>query len=165
MPVPLGIRVLRKDFIIDEYQLFEARAFGADAVLLIAAILERRQLSDLYAVAGELGLECLVELHDLDEIDKVDFDRMRLIGINNRNLRTLQTSIEQTLRVCPHIPAGVTIVSESGIGSASDLHTLAGHGIHAALIGEHFMRAEDPALALRELLTRFTGDQSGGSDR
>ncbi len=156
------IPVLRKDFIIDEFQLAEASAYGADAVLLIAAILDRGRLSDLYASAAGMGLECLVELHDVDEIDKIDFDRMRLVGVNNRDLRTLQTNIEQTLRVYPRIPAGVTVVSESGIRSASDLRALAGQGIRAALIGEQFMRAEEPALALRELLDRFAVAQSGG---
>jgi indole-3-glycerol phosphate synthase len=155
------IPVLRKDFIIDEYQLAEARAFGADAVLLIARILDRTQLADLHAAARRLGLECLVEIHEPGEIDKIDFATMRLIGINNRNLDTLVTDVNQTLRICPRIPAGTTIVSESGIRNAGDLRALARHGIRAALIGEHFMKSENPALALRELLDSFAISAEG----
>lgn len=158
------IPVLRKDFIIDEYQLAEARAFGADAVLLIARILDRAQLSDLHAAAGRLGLECLVEIHEPGEIDKIDFDTMKLIGINNRNLDTLVTDVNQTLRICPLIPAGATIVSESGIRCAGDLHTLVRHGIRSALIGQHFMKSENPALALRDLLESFAAMMDGGTD-
>lgn len=157
------IPVLRKDFIVDEYQLVEARAFGADAVLLIARILDRSQLADLHAAARQLGLECLVELHEPAEIDKIDFDTMKLIGINNRNLDTLVTDVSQTLRICPHIPAGTVVVSESGIRTASDLRTLAQHGIRAALIGEHFMRSEHPAKALRTLLESFATSTNGGN--
>jgi indole-3-glycerol phosphate synthase len=157
------IPVLRKDFIIDEYQLAEARAFGADAVLLIARILDREQLADLHAAAARLGIECLVEIHEAGELDKLDFDTMKLIGINNRNLDTLVTDVNQTLRICPRISAGTTIVSESGIRNASDLRALAQHGIRAALIGEHFMKSQNPAQALRALLEAFAAPTDGGT--
>ncbi len=149
------IPVLRKDFIVDEYQLVEARAHGADAVLLIARILDRGQLADLHAAAARLGLECLVEVHELGELDRIDFGTMKLIGVNNRNLDTLVTDLDQTARIAPHIPGGITIVSESGIRCAGDLHALARHGVRAALIGQHFMKSENPARALRELLDSF----------
>lgn len=147
--------LLRKDFILDAYQLAQARAYGADAVLLIARLLERAELADLHAQAAAMGLECLVELHDEAELERVDFGAMKLVGINNRDLRTLRVSLDQTLRIAPLIPADVTVVSESGVRNARDLALLARHGVRAALVGEAFMRATDPAEALRELLSSF----------
>ena len=132
-------------------------------MLLIARILDRSQLADLHAAAARLGLECLVEIHEPGEIDKLDFETMKLIGINNRNLDTLVTDVSQTLRICPHIPAGTIIVSESGIRNADDLRSLAQHGIRAALIGEHFMKSKNPALALRALLESFAASTDGGT--
>lgn len=155
--------LLRKDFILDAHQLAQARAHGADAVLLIARLLERRELADLHAQARAIGLECLVELHEEAELDRVDFGAMKLVGVNNRNLSTLQISLQQTLRIAPRIPAGVTVVSESGIRTAADLAMLAQHGIRAALVGETFMRAADPAAALRELLDSYAALGRGGA--
>jgi indole-3-glycerol phosphate synthase len=147
-PVPL----LRKDFIIDEYQLHEAKAFGADAVLLIAAALAPARLHELHAAAGELGLECLVEVHTEEEIRSLDLSTVRCIGINNRDLSSFDTDIRTSLRLRPHLPESITVVSESGIRTPQDLGALARCGIHAVLVGETFMRAEHPGEALRSFL-------------
>ncbi|MBI1747584.1 MAG: indole-3-glycerol phosphate synthase TrpC [Acidobacteria bacterium] len=144
--------LLRKDFIFDEYQLFEAKACGADAVLLIAGILEGSQLADLHDAARDLSLECLVELYETSEIDILDFDRMKLVGINNRDLKTFHVDFKRSLEMARLIPDGVTLVSESGITSSGDLKRLRSAGIRAALIGEHFMKSERPGSALRTLL-------------
>jgi indole-3-glycerol phosphate synthase len=144
--------LLRKEFIIDEYQIFEARAYGADAVLLIASILESSQLNDLFLAAQELQLECLVELYEASEIDKLNLDHMNLVGINNRDLRTFSVDINRTFTISHDLPKNVTIVSESGITSSEDLKRLENHGITAALIGEHFMKSAHPGRALGQLL-------------
>lgn len=149
-PVP----ILRKDFIVDPYQLSEARAHGADAVLLIAAILEPHQLADLHAQAGSLGLECLIEVHKEDEIDALDMETVGMIGINNRDLDTFETDLSTSVRLGSHIPPGKIIVSESGISSGDDIEMLMGHGIHAFLIGEFLMRAEHPGKALTGILRK-----------
>ncbi len=150
----VGIPLLRKDFILDEYQIHEARASGADAVLLIAAILDRISLADLHAAAVGLGLDALVELYDEREIDNLDTDSMRLIGVNNRDLRTMELDLRRTEAIAGRFAGidGLTIVSESGIRSPADLRRLAGLGVSAALIGEHFMRSGSPGKALRALL-------------
>jgi indole-3-glycerol phosphate synthase len=144
--------LLRKEFIIDEYQITEAKAYGADAVLLIAAILEASQLNELFLAAGELGMECLVELYEESEIDKLNPDHMRLVGINNRDLKTFSVDINKTLTLSRHLPPTITIVSESGIASSEHLNLLKSHGIRGALIGEHLMTSSDPGRALRQLL-------------
>jgi indole-3-glycerol phosphate synthase len=144
--------LLRKEFIIDEYQIFEAKAFGADAVLLIASILEPSQLNDLFLAARELQLQCLVELYEESEIDKLNLDEMNLVGINNRDLRTFSVDITRTFTISRHLPKSATVVSESGITSSDDLQKLKTHGISAALIGEHFMKSEHPGKALQQLL-------------
>jgi indole-3-glycerol phosphate synthase len=149
----VSIPILRKDFIIDSYQLTEAKAFGADAVLLIAAALEPKQLHDLYKEASELGLECLVEVHNEQELAELDLRQVKVIGINNRNLSDFTVNINTTIRVASQIPKGITIVSESGIFDRKDIDYLATHGIHAVLIGESLMRAESPGKALKSLLT------------
>jgi len=148
----ISIPLLRKDFIINDYQLFEAKAYGADAVLLIAAILEQSQLHELFAASKELGLECLVELYEQQEIDKLDFDSMNLIGINNRDLRTFTVDLNHSIEIAKLLPHNVTIVSESGIQSSSDLKKLKDVNIHAALIGEFLMKSEQPGYALKQLL-------------
>lgn len=148
VPVP----ILRKDFILDPYQLYEARAYGADAVLFIAAALEPPVLHDLADEAGELGLECLVEVHHEDEIEGIDFGRIHLVGINNRDLATFETDILTSVRLKKYVPAHATIVSESGISGRKDIEFLLGNGIHAFLIGEVLMRAEDPGKELEALL-------------
>ncbi len=146
-----GVPVLRKDFIIDPYQLYEARAHGADAVLLIAAILDSHQLADLLDVAKMLDLDCLVEVHDPMELDKIDFDQISILGVNNRNLHTFEVDIEHSLRVFELVEPSITKVSESGLRSPKDIAYLSQHGIDAVLIGETFMRSDDPGLALRTL--------------
>ncbi len=144
--------LLRKEFIINDYQIFEAKAYGADAILLIAGIVEHSQLQELFLAAHELKLECLVEIYEEREIEKLNFDLMKVIGINNRNLHTLQVDIGRSLTMAYHFPPDVTLVSESGIQSAKDLKKLSSAGIQAALIGEHFMKSEHPGYALKTLL-------------
>ena len=152
-----GRPLLRKDFIIDPYQLVEARAYGADAVLLIAAVLERAHLYDLHQAAGELGLACLVEVYDIEELSRIDFDQVAILGVNNRDLRTFEVDLDHSLRVFAEAPGGVIRVSESGLRTADDLTHLRHHGVDAVLIGETLMRAETPEAALKDLL--------GGADR
>jgi indole-3-glycerol phosphate synthase len=150
----VGIPLLRKDFIIDEYQLYEARASGADAVLLIAAILDKLQLADLHDAAIGIGLEALVELYDEREVDLLDQDRMRLVGVNNRDLRSFEVDLNRTLALAGRLRTSdeVTVVSESGIRGSEDLRTLLGWGVRAALIGELLMKSALPEKALRDLL-------------
>ncbi len=146
-PLPL----LRKDFIFDEYQLYEALHAGAAAVVLIAAILDVQQIKDLTQVARWLGLDALVEIHDREELDKVLQCGVRLLGVNNRNLRTFETTIETSLRLAADLPKSITLVSESGIRTREDIDCLRGVGFHAFLIGEELMRAADEGKALRDL--------------
>lgn len=136
--------LLRKDFIIDAYQLEEARAHGADAVLLIAAILDKKQLYDLHKAANELNLACLVEVYDASEIDRIDFDQVRILGVNNRDLHTFSVNLQHSIDVFTGAPSNVIKVSESGIHSVEDLAYLQKNGSDAVLIGETFMRAQDP---------------------
>ncbi len=144
--------ILRKEFIIDDYQISEAKAYGADAILLIAAILERSELQEFFLAAKESHIECLVELCDEHEIDKLDFDVMKLVGINNRDLTTMTIDIGRTFNMKKHIPDDITVVSESGIRSANELKKLKAAGVTSALIGEHFMKSDNPAVELRKLL-------------
>jgi indole-3-glycerol phosphate synthase len=143
--------LLRKDFIVDEYQLFEARASGADAVLLIVAALEQGDLVRLQARAWDLGLATLVEVHDEDELTRAVDSGARVIGVNNRNLRTLSVDVDASFRLAPRIPRAVVGVSESGLQSRADLERLAAAGYRAFLIGERFMTDPDPARAIGEL--------------
>ena len=143
--------LLRKDFIIDPYQLVEARAHGADAVLLIASVLAPRQLYDLHQAADELGLQCLVELYEHRELDQVDFDQVHILGVNNRNLHTFEVDIEHSLRVFADAPDGPARVSESGLRTADELAHVHAHGVDAVLMGETLMRADDPGAALQAL--------------
>ena len=143
--------LLRKDFLLDRYQLLEARCAGADAVLLIAEILDDDALSGLLRQARELGMEALVELHDADNLPRVVAAGARLIGINNRNLRTFVTRLEHTLELAPQFPAGCCLVSESGIRTRDDILRLQRGGVRAVLVGETFMRAPDIGAALRAL--------------
>jgi len=150
----VSLPILCKDFIIDPTQVLTARAAGADGLLLIAAILPQRTLRELLAVASHLAMACLVEVHDEEELSRVLETEARLIGINNRDLRTFQVSLETTLRLRPSIPSNRLIVSESGIQTRSDLQSLAAVGVDAVLVGTSLMRAEDPGAKLRELLGR-----------
>jgi indole-3-glycerol phosphate synthase len=144
--------VLRKDFTFDELHVAEAAAHCSDAILLIATILPAKQLRHLREYAARFGMAALVEVHDEQELAVALDSGAQLIGVNNRNLRTFECSIETSLRLAPLIPPGVVKVSESGIRSAEDIHTLRQAGYNAFLIGEHFMRSRDPLGALRALL-------------
>lgn len=154
----VALPLLRKDFIVDEYQLVEARAWGADAALLIVAALERRELRDLHAAGRALGLELLVEAHTEEEIACALEVGATLIGVNNRDLRTFATSLETAERLRPGIPPSAIAVAESGIATPADLVRLRRAGYAAFLVGESLMRARDPAAALRALLDQSTGD-------
>src|SRR5690606_12939094 len=143
--------VLRKDFVVDAYQLHEARALGADCVLLIAAALDDAQLSEFAFRAAELGMDVLVEVHDLDELERALPVPARLLGINNRNLRTFEVSLQNTLDLQQAVPADRVLVTESGILAPADVALMRGAGVHAFLVGEAFMRQSDPGAALRAL--------------
>ncbi|HYE73866.1 MAG TPA: indole-3-glycerol phosphate synthase TrpC [Blastocatellia bacterium] len=144
--------LLRKDFIFDEYQIWEALVTGADAILLIAAMLEAAQFNDLMQTAYGLGLDVLVEIHNREEAEKVLAYDVRLLGVNNRNLRTFKTTLDTSLDLARELPRSITLVSESGIRTREDIETLRSAGYHAFLIGEEFMRAEDEGQALKELI-------------
>jgi len=144
--------LVRKDFILDRYQLLEARLAGADAVLLIAEILDDEKLKALLKEAGGLGLQCLVELYDAENLSRVVDSGARLIGINNRNLRTFVTRLEHTLELAARVPSDCCLVSESGIRNRPDILRLQEAGVRAVLIGETFMRAPDIGEKLDELL-------------
>jgi indole-3-glycerol phosphate synthase len=144
---------LRKDFIVDPYQLHESLAAGADAVLLIVAALEQRELSSLHAQARALGLDVLVEVHDATELRRALDAGAEIIGVNNRDLRDFSVDVERTERLMVEMPAGVTVVSESGIAAAEQLERLQRLGVHAVLVGESLMRSGDPQAALGRLRT------------
>ncbi len=143
--------VLRKDFIIDGYQLYEARLLGADAVLLIVAALGDPALGELAALTQALGMDALVEVHDADELERALALPCRLIGVNNRNLRTFETRLETTLGLLDAIPEERIVVTESGLGHPNDVARLRRHNVHAFLVGEALMRADDPGAQLQAL--------------
>jgi len=143
--------VIRKDFMIDPYQIHEARALGADCVLLIVAALEDAQMHELSDVATKLGMDVLVEVHDADELQRALTLDTRLIGINNRNLRSFETSLQTTLDLKATVPADRIIITESGIHSQEDVQLMLDNDIYAFLVGEAFMRAESPGQKMREL--------------
>lgn len=144
--------VLRKDFVIDSYQVVSARAMGADCVLLIVAALEPNHLRDLETLAIELGMDVLVEVHDAQELDIALSLKTRLLGINNRNLRTFETSLQNTLDLLPRIPADKRVVTESGILTPEDVKLMRSHKVDAFLVGEAFMRAQDPGAELARIM-------------
>ena len=148
----VAIPLLRKDFLIDEYQVVEARLAGADAVLLIAEILDDEQLARLQARAHALGMAALVEFHDEVNLDRVLASGAKLIGVNNRDLRRFVTDLDLTLRLRARIPSYVTLVSESGIRTRADVQTLEAAGVSAILVGETLMRSADIGLAVERLL-------------
>ncbi|GHE40972.1 indole-3-glycerol phosphate synthase TrpC [Vulcaniibacterium thermophilum] len=143
--------VLRKDFIVDPYQVYEARLIGADAILLIVAALEDGPMIELAGLAMELGMDVLVEVHDIDELERALQTDCALIGINNRDLRTFEVSLDTTLAMKDAVPPDRILVTESGIATRVDVARLRAAGVHAFLVGESFMRAPDPGRALREL--------------
>ncbi|MBX3620888.1 MAG: indole-3-glycerol phosphate synthase TrpC [Rhizobacter sp.] len=146
-----GLPVLRKDFMVDAYQVFEARAMGADCILLIAACLDDAQMADLEAQAHALGMAVLVEVHDGAELDRALRLKTPLVGVNNRNLRTFEVTLDTTLSLQRRVPGDRLLVTESGVLAASDVARLRDAGVHAYLVGEAFMRAPDPGAALSQL--------------
>lgn len=145
------IPVLRKDFLVDLYQVYEARAMGADAILLIVAALDHGLMAEMEACALELGLDVLVEVHDGDELNAALKLRTPLVGINNRNLRTFETSLQTTIDLLPRIPRERLVVTESGIVGEDDVKRMRDAGVHAFLVGEAFMRAPEPGVELQRL--------------
>jgi indole-3-glycerol phosphate synthase len=143
--------VLRKDFMVDEYQVVEARALGADCILLIAACLDDAQMADLEAAAQALGMAVLVEVHDGAELERALRLKTPLLGINNRNLKTFEVTLDTTLGLLPMVPAERLLITESGILARADVTRLRAAGVHAFLVGEAFMRAPDPGAALAAL--------------
>jgi indole-3-glycerol phosphate synthase len=146
-----ALPVLRKDFIVDAYQVFEAAAMGADAILLIAACLSDAQMAELEACAFDLGMAVLVEVHDAEELDRALALKTPLLGINNRDLRSFQVSLQTTLDLLPRVPSHKLLVTESGILARGDVQHMREHGVSAFLVGEAFMRAPDPGQALSAL--------------
>ena len=143
--------VIRKDFIVDPYQVVEARAIGADCILLIVAALDDAALAELDAAARDLGMDVLVEVHDRAELERALRLELDLVGINNRNLRTFETRLETTLDLLDAVPPGCLVVTESGIHGRADVARMRASGVHAFLVGEAFMRAEDPGAELQYL--------------
>ena len=146
-----ALPVLRKDFMVDPYQVYESRVMGADCILLIAACLDDAQMADMEALALSLDMAVLVEVHDATELDRALKLKTPLIGINNRNLKTFEVSLDNTLNLIARVPENRILVTESGIATPADVQRLRVAGVHAFLVGEAFMRAEDPGVALGEL--------------
>lgn len=144
--------LLRKDFVIDPYQIKEARAYGADAVLIIVAITEGKQLQELHHAAKEFGLDALIECYDQDDFDRIDFELTDILGVNNRDLKNFEVDVHRGISILKQAPEGTVLVSESGLTSGKDLALLQQEDIHSALIGEYFMREKDPAQAVKNLL-------------
>jgi indole-3-glycerol phosphate synthase len=149
-----SIPALRKDFVVDAYQVYEARVLGADCILLIVAALEDKQLRELYSLAKQLGMDVLVEVHDREELERALRLNLSMVGINNRNLRTFETSLQTTIDLLSIIPKETIVVTESGIHTSNDVRLMRDHGVHAFLVGEAFMRADDPGAKLKELFSQ-----------
>lgn len=148
-----SLPLLRKDFIVDEWQIYEAAAARADALLLIVAALDDRTLARLRSITeDELGMDALIEVHTTEELRRAGVSGATVIGVNNRNLNNFEVSLETSVELVAHAPAGALLVSESGLGTNADLRRLSSHGYRGFLIGENLMRADDPAEALRTLL-------------
>ena len=145
--------VLRKDFMVDAYQIYESRAMGADAILLIAASLDDAQMADFEAIARSLDMAVLVEVHDRAELERALRLKTPLVGINNRNLRTFEVTLDTTLGMLADVPADRLLVTESGILSRADVQRMRAAGVHAFLVGEAFMRADEPGVALAQLFS------------
>ncbi len=149
--------VIRKDFIIDEYQVVEARAIGADCILLIASALDDVQMKELHSAAIALGMDVLVEVHDADELERAILLDANMIGVNNRNLRNFSTDLHTTLQLLPQVPLGTLLVTESGIHTPADIALMRDNKVHAFLVGEALMRAADPGQRLAELFGTAPG--------
>ena len=143
--------VLRKDFLVDEWQVYESRAMGADAILLIAACLDDAQMAGFEAIARALDMAVLVEVHDAAELERALRLRTPLVGVNNRNLKSFEVGLQTTLTLQKDVPAGRLLITESGVSTRADVQLLRAAGVQAFLVGEAFMRAEEPGLALAEL--------------
>jgi len=146
-----ALPVLRKDFMVDPYQVYEARVMGADAILLIAACLDDARMAELEAIAIDLDMAVLVEVHDGEELQRALKLKTPLLGINNRNLKTFEVSLQTTLGLLPEVPPDKLLITESGILARADVQSMRAAGVHAFLVGEAFMRADEPGLALAEL--------------
>jgi len=146
-----ALPVLRKDFTVDPYQVYEARAIGADAILLIVAALEDGPMVEMAGLAMDLGMDVLVEVHDIDELERALQTDCELIGVNNRNLRTFEVSLDTTLALRDAVPRDRTLVTESGIATAKDVARMRAAGVQTFLVGESFMRERDPGTALQRL--------------
>ena len=147
----VSLPVLRKDFIVDPWQVFETRAMGADAILLIVAALSDAQMDELYHAAQQAGCDVLVEVHSGEELERAMKLNVEVVGINNRDLRTFETRLDTTLELAPQVPADHLVVTESGIHTRADVRLMRDNGIHGFLVGEAFMREEDPGAALKKL--------------
>lgn len=152
----VSLPILRKEFIVDSYQIVEAKAYGADAILLIAASLSQKEISTLSKLAKELQLEVLVEIHCEEELEKALHPSVDMIGVNNRNLKTFEVSIENSIRLSEKIPSQFLKISESGINSSENIKQLLNHGFEAFLIGEHFMKTDHPGEALHTFLCELS---------
>ncbi|WP_428236867.1 indole-3-glycerol phosphate synthase TrpC [Gracilimonas sp.] len=144
--------LLRKDFIIDPYQMKEAKAYGADAALIIVAITEGSQLNELLHAAREFELDALVECYDQEDFNRIGFELVDILGVNNRDLKNFEVDVHRGIGILQQAPEGTVLVSESGLSSAKDLALLQKEGIHSALIGEYFMRQDDPGQAVKDLI-------------
>jgi indole-3-glycerol phosphate synthase len=151
----VSVPILRKDYVIDPFQLYETKACGSDAVLLIAAALDPYVLLDLFLEARELGLECLVEVHNEEDIESLSFEVINLVGICNRDLMTFEGDSSTTFRLKKYIPGHVQVVSEGGIESIKDIEQLIKYGVHAVMVGENFVMAESPGMELAKLVEGF----------
>jgi len=160
----VSLPVLRKDFLIGEEQIWEARAAGADAILLIAGILDDGSLSEFRLLAESLGMTALVEVHDEPELERALASGVRVLGVNNRDLRTFETTVETTLRLLEQVPPSVLLVSESGIHEPEQVQRLGGVGVDAILVGEALLRAPDPGTKARTLSGHARGPRVGGGD-
>lgn len=154
----LTIPLLRKEFIIDSYQIYEAKAFGADAILLIAAILDSKELTSFSVLAHELGLEVLLEVHNEDELKASNLDHIDMLGVNNRNLKTFEVSLDTSKQLAPMIAEGKVKISESGISNIEAIHSLKEYGYKGFLIGENFMKTEEPGAAAVQFINSL-GDE------
>ena len=149
------IPLLRKEFIVDEYQLLEAKAFGADAILLIAAVLSRQEIKQLSEFAQSLALEVLLEVHNLEELEKSIMPSLDLIGVNNRNLKTFEVSLQNSIDLANHIPSDFVKISESGLTSTEDIKLLKNHSFQGFLIGENFMKTDNPGQSLQQFINQL----------
>ena len=149
------IPLLRKEFIVDEYQLLEAKAYGADAILLIAAVLSKKEIKQLSEFAQSLALEVLLEVHNREELEKSITPSIDLIGVNNRNLKTFEVSLQNSIDLSNHIPNDFVKISESGLTTTDDIKLLRSHGFRGFLIGENFMKTENPGKSLEQLINQL----------